>query len=295
MRLKKIKLKVYSKINLSLNIDGVRENMHVLDTVMASADSADVITVCERLDDKVSVEYSSGKSFSFGKGDTALKAVRILQEKFGSFGADIFIEKKIHVGAGIGGSSADAAGVIFALDKLFDFSLRGLEATKAALAVGSDVPYMLSGGFARVRGIGEKVQAISSDIELNFVLANGKRGVSTASAYGQFDSLNPSKKLLCSNNDLLCSALEKGDVTAVIEQTGNALSEASKMINPEIESSLIALEKAGATKSIMTGSGSGCVGFFSDYASAFAASEKLREQGLFARACRTRKSGIEIV
>ena len=293
MKLRKIKLKVYSKINLSLNIVGVRDNMHVLDMVMASADIADVITVCERLDDKVGVEYLGCKSF--GESDTALRAVRVLQEKFGSFGADIFIEKNIPVGAGMGGSSADAAGVMFALDKLFDFSLRGLNVQNAALAVGSDVPYMLSGGFSRVRGTGGEVQKITSDIELNFVLAKGVTGVSTAAAYRRFDELNPSKKLLCCDSDLLCSALEAGDVSAVIEQCGNALSEASKSINPEIEGTLLSLDKAGAKKSIMTGSGAGCVGFFDDYASAVAASEKLKEQGLYARPCRTKKSGIEMV
>lgn len=290
MNLGKIKLKVYSKINLSLNIVGGAGKMHALDTVMASAGIADVITVCERLDDRINVEYSGG--VNFGANDSALRAANELREQFGDFGADIFIEKNIPVGAGLGGSSADAAGVIRALDVLFDFSCRGLKKAETALKIGSDVPYMLYGGFSRVRGNGEKTEKINCSAKIPFVLAKGEGGVSTAAAYAEFDKFYPDKILLCSDNDALVKALEKGDTAACFREAGNALSEPSRKLNPCITETLLALESVGALKSIMTGSGSGCVGFFGDLASAEIAAQKLKARGLYAVASETKESGI---
>ena len=293
MQMRKIKLKVYSKINLSLNIEGVRGSLHALDSVMTSVDIADVITVCERFDDKLNVEFSCGNAF--GENNTAYLAADILRKQFGDFGADIFIEKNIPVMAGMGGSSADAAGVIRALNCLFDFTMRGLSEHSAALKIGSDVPYMLYGGFARVSGSGENVKRIETDAELYFVTACGKSGVSTALSYAEFDKLHADKKFICSDNGKLAAALTSGDVSAVLSETGNALTEASCRLNPEISQTLELLSSVGAKKSIMTGSGAGCVGFFADFEEAAAAAEKLKEKGLAARASRSVKDGVEFL
>ena len=209
MNRRKIKIKVYSKINLSLNILGTHEGMHVLDSVMTSADLADVITVCERLDNALNVDFSVGAGV--GKDNTAFRAAALLREKFGLFGADIFVEKNIPIAAGLGGSSADAAGVLTALDVLFDFRMRGLNMRDTALKIGSDVPFMLSGGFARVGGIGGDVEKINSVCELFFVVARGKNGVSARESYAEFDALHKDKKLLLTDNAALCKALADGD------------------------------------------------------------------------------------
>ncbi len=293
MNCRKIKLKVYSKINLSLNIVGARGNLHALDTVMTSVNVADVITVCERFDDKLGVEFSCGNAF--GENNTAMRAAKALADRFGDFGADIFIEKNIPVGAGMGGSSADAAGVILALDILFDFTMRGLNKSAVAAEIGSDVPYMLQGGFCRVGGAGETLQNINSDAKLYFVVAKGERGVSTAAAYAEFDKLHTDKKLIVSDNDKLVSALAAGNADAAIRETGNALTEPSCVLVPEISRTLGALDSVGAIKSIMTGSGSGCVGFFGDFDSAVRAAEKLREKGLYAAASASVRNGIEFL
>ncbi|MDR2201863.1 MAG: hypothetical protein LBP26_03765 [Clostridiales bacterium] len=325
MTRRKIKVKVYQKINLSLNILGTRGDMHVLDTVTASVDNGDTVTVCERFDDIINVEFSRFPGAVQGNSDggrggvsdadqnsedggcanfrvsdivqnnTALKAAEILRGQFGPFGADIYIDKNIPVSAGLGGSSADAAGVIVALDAMFDFSARGLSAQAAALKTGSDVPAMLTGGFLRVGGTGGKIERLNSARELFAVVCKGAAGVNSGRAYAEFDKMYPSKKFAPSNNDALVSALANGDMAGVIRNVGNALAAPAIALCPEINSALAALSSVGADCAFMTGSGSACVGLFPSLAAARAAAASLSARNLYARAQSTLPLGVEIL
>lgn len=111
-------------MNLSLNITG-RDGYHRLDSVFVSVSAYDYVTVAERLDDTVRIDFPGIAIDPYAS--TVAKAVNALRAQFGGFGAEIVVEKKIPVGSGIGGSSADAAAVIRALDYLFGFTARGLD------------------------------------------------------------------------------------------------------------------------------------------------------------------------
>lgn len=295
MKKRKLRALSYAKINLSLNVSGKNgEGMHLLDSVTASGSIADAVTVCERFDSQVNVTYG-GKPSAY-KNDSVKKAVVFLQKRFGNFGLDIDVEKHLPEGAGVGGSSADAAAAIVLASELFGFYEQGLDISKAAGEVGSDVPLMCRGGFCRLTGMGESVERIGAGNDLYIVLLCGDRGVSSAECFARFDALYPTCAFAPSDNDRLIAELCKGDAREIAKHCGNALTESALQMDKSIADRIAALEKTGAAKSFMTGSGSACVGIYENLPQAKYAVDVLNGQGhkkVFA--LKTMPDGIVIV
>lgn len=293
MNRRKIKVEVSAKINLSLNITGTQNNMHLLDSVMASVSLTDAVTVCERFDSQINIQFDA--PYCIPINNTVKKATDILCAQFGQLGADIFVKKNLPLAGGLGGSSADAAAVIVAIDKLYGLSERGLDTLSAALKTGSDVPFMLSGGFARVMGTGMNVERFSSALEFFLVLCSGDKGVNTADCYGKFDELCKNKKWEKANNDGIIAGLKLGDRDAVFKNMGNALTEPSMCLESSIAKSIELLSEQNAEKVFMTGSGSCCVGVFCSEIAANIAAENLRIKGLWSVCAKTLPYGIKII
>ena len=136
--MKRISIKVNAKINLSLDITGVREDgYHNLDMIMTSVDVFDIITAQKSDKSQVTMDGQVVEA-----NNTAAKALALLQEKF-NIAMNVDIVKGIPFSAGMGGSSADASGVFFCASKLFGISID--EMMPLALKVGCDVPYMIFG------------------------------------------------------------------------------------------------------------------------------------------------------
>jgi len=127
--MKCISIKVNAKINLSLDITRVREDgYHDLDMLMTSVDIFDTITAQKSDKSQVTMDGKVVES-----NNTAVKALTLLQEKFG-IAMKVDIVKGIPFSAGMGGSSADASGVFFCASKLFGISID--EMMPLALKVG---------------------------------------------------------------------------------------------------------------------------------------------------------------
>ena len=165
-----VRVKSYAKVNLSLNISGVREGWHALDTVVASVNICDVIRARARKDKLVNVYMRGcGSEGIPPERNNAVRAGEAFVSAFGTGGADIEIDKDIPMGAGLGGSSADAAGVLNALAKLY--KVEDFAALKAlADGLGSDTGYMLRGGFARLSGRGTRVEPLVSPRRYDMLL-----------------------------------------------------------------------------------------------------------------------------
>ena len=144
----KQRVKAYAKINLSLNVYQSENGYHALDSVVTTIDLYDTITVSKRKDDKMNVVMRGiGEEFLYGENNNAYKAAKLFQQTFATKGADITVIKNIPISGGLGGSSADVAGVLKALKKLY-----AVEEDVKPLAdkLGSDSGYLLTGGFARL-------------------------------------------------------------------------------------------------------------------------------------------------
>ncbi len=264
----------------------------MLDSVTASVSLADVVTVCKRFDEEVCITYNGEKSKY--ENDSVLKAIRSLWARFGVFGIDVSVDKRLPEGAGVGGSSADAAAVLFACNELFGFYRRGY-AAKDAEGVGSDVPVMSVGGYARIVGTGANFERFDAG-PLDLVLVSGGGGISTAECFSRFDEMYPSARFEPTDNDALIAALKSGDLTRIASLTDNALTKPAAKCDGIIEKRLSALKEAGALAAFMTGSGSGCVGLFENSARALLAADAIDRSGAVgaARALTTESKGMEI-
>lgn len=277
--LNKVRVRVNGKLNLSLNILGKRGNLHTLDSVLSSVSLYDTVTVRDRLDDKINLIFNAGYAV---KDNTAIKAVNALRESFGNFGADIVVDKRIPLAGGMGGSSADGAGVIAALSALFDFDKRGLDFPSVCNKVGADVIYMLSGGFARMGGVGDEITPISCKTTYGVVFSYCG-ALETREVYGAFDTVGGEGK---ADNDALIASLIKGE----FPQLGNMLYRSACSLLPRIAEVMAVYELIGLHPN-MTGSGSVVYALCDDPK---IEAERLKERGVSAEAAFTRLNGIEI-
>ncbi len=248
--------KAYAKINLSLDITGSEGGYHTVDSVVTSIDLYDLITVRKRKKDKlVSVlMHGMGSEDIPHEKNNAVRAAEKFVEEFGCCGADIEIYKNIPMGAGLGGSSADAAGVLIALKNLF--GIDDEQKIKAiADGVGSDCGYMLYGGYARLTGRGERTELIESNLKLDLLLLIPQSGVSTAECYGAYDRINCRRK---NSSAQAYEAVINGDKAALGKAMDNALFPAAYSLNGDVGEAVESLKAFDPLGVNMTGSGS-CV------------------------------------
>ena len=294
-----IELKVNAKINLSLNIvSKLPESFHGLDTVMVSVNIADTIIVSRRRGNEINVRMFDGGGRALrldNERNSAYKAAYALMQDFKTGGLDINIIKRIPFSAGLGGSSADAAGVIAAVEKLFAFVTESHPAFRVPLkrgivGTGSDVPYMLQGGFARVTGRGENIESLDIDNTLHLVIAKGKSGCSTKVSYDKFDELGVWRK---GNSEKLTEALRQNDIDSAGRLLHNDLQIPSISVCPEIQTTLDLLRATNPVNCIMSGSGSACFGLYRTADAAGKAAESLKGKLAFVQACTTAPKSIE--
>ncbi len=285
--MKSVILRAFAKANVSLNITGKTDDgMHALDSVMLSLDAFDTVKVTERADGEISVAFKNADVDPIK--NTAYKAARAVHDIIGGCGYDIEIVKGIPIAAGLGGSSADGAAVLRALDVFYRLPALGVDMRKIALSVGSDVPFMLTGGMARVRGKGDDLYFMGNKLEL-FAVGLMSEQVSTAAAYRRFDGLYDSGAFCPTDNDRLCELMMSGD-TAATALFGNALYEPASELAPSIRTCVKKLEDCGATP-CLTGSGGMVLGWFTDISAFAECAAKLKGERGF-RAFGTAKTGI---
>ena len=263
--MEQIKIKVYAKINLALDIVGVRDDgYHELDMLNSSVDIFDTITACKSDENRV---FMNGEQVY--DDNTALKTLQILQQHF-NINMNVQIEKGIPFSAGLGGSSADASGVFFCAHKLYGIPLDTLQSL--AVKVGCDVPYMIIGGGARVQGVGEIVEPCQVP-RLTLAICQKEYGASTKEIYSTYDKIGAFPK--------------SGD-------NFNALEKSAISLNPNIQ---IAKEKLleFTDKVFMTGSGSAYVGIFNSQEEAKRCVDSLGDDFIFKAVAQTKDRGIEII
>lgn len=253
-----VRVKAYAKLNLTLNITGSSGGFHNLDSIVCSVDLFDLIVLKKRKDKLISVAMHGQDSELIPfEENNAVKAAQLFIDAYGTNGADITVYKNIPMGLGAGGSSADSAGVLNGLAKLYGINdTAGIKLL--ADETGSDTRYMLSGGFARLTGRGNEVKKIESDLKLNFLLLAPKARVNTAQCYKTFDSLGE----VGGNGDEAERAIISGDKNLLAKKMNNALYPAAKSLLPEVENAFEELKEFDPLAVNMTGSGSGVYALF---------------------------------
>ena len=253
-----VRLKACAKINLTLFVTGREGEYHTLDSLVGSVNLYDTIAVKKRRDKQISVTMHGMGSESIPfENNNAVKAAKLFVEKFGTGGADITVRKNIPMGAGLGGSSADAAGVLNGLAKLYKTD--DTESLKLiADRTGSDTRYMLSGGFARLSGRGNAVKVVKSKLKLHILLLVPDDSVSTAKCYGAFDGLGE----FGGNSDAAERAAVENDLKGLAGEISNSLTQAAASLSDGIKKCIDELNELAPLAVNMTGSGSGVYALF---------------------------------
>jgi len=155
------------KLNLLLHILGRRaDGYHELQTVFRLIDRADRVGIAPR-DDGVLQRLDVLPGVP-PQDDLCLRAAARMKElartRAGSaaerLGAQIALDKRLPMGAGLGGGSSDAATVMLALNRLWDLNLGRAALIAEAAQLGADVPFFVFGRNALGEGIGERLSVL---------------------------------------------------------------------------------------------------------------------------------------
>ena len=253
-----------AKVNLTLEVYAKRpDGYHALRSLVAPISLADTLEI-ERTDDGLITSDTGVPDDLCVKAAVVLRNRRIAESPNCRMeGVRIHVEKRIPVGGGLGGGSADAAATLRALNVLWQFGKAPEELAEIGAAVGSDVPALVLAQHYRrtvlMEGRGEKVSLCPrTDVSApHLVLANPGLSVSTAEIYR------------------LCEPR-----TTPAADFVNDLQDPAVRRHPEIARTLEALSAAGATNVMMSGSGATCFGFVPDAAAARQIVGQLSSRGL---------------
>lgn len=240
-----MKIEAYAKVNLTLEVFAERsDGYHALRSIVQQISLSDTLEITE----------ADGFFCNTGfNDDLCLKAARTLAKATGvNKGASIKVQKRIPVGGGLGGGSADAAAVMIALNEIWGLNKSVDELVKIAALIGSDVPALTLGGTVLMQGRGEKVERLAGARKIWLVLANPGVFSSTKEVYKSCNSrLQDDPKIVYN----MRSALECGDSLQVASAMMNDLDEPAKSLHPEIRRAVSALELAGLKGAMVSGSG----------------------------------------
>ena len=262
-------LKSPAKINLHLDVGPSRDDgFHELDSVFSMIDLYDVLTV-EIRRGSYAVEIEGNRLVPV-KTDIMAKAARLFCRISGiERKIRIRICKKIPIGAGLGGGSSDAAGVLKGLNALCGTGLTVEELSRVASLLGSDVAFFLGGPFARVRGRGEIVEPFTPNRAWWVLLVDPGFRVDTGEAYGWLDDDRGAVEMW---EPVMGT---EGKMSHMDLAAGNFFNSFAPVLNkrfPVIGEVCDTLRQQGAVISSVTGSGSVCFGVFDSYNAASKAS-----------------------
>lgn len=289
----KINLKAYGKINLSLDIVGKKENgYHLVDMTMHSVGIFDFITIEKIKEKRILIECDKTYIPTDERNIIYKAANKFFEYTNVLAGVKIILKKTIPTQAGMGGGSADAAGTLLGLNKLFETNLSLGVLKTIGLTLGADVPFCIEGGCARAEGIGEVLTKLNP-ITAMILVIKPKYGVSTVEAY---KAVNINQLKDRPNNEKLIKAINSNDINSVPKFMGNVLYEISSKFVPEIKYVVETMsQQIGCKKSMMSGSGSTVFGIFEDKKTMIEAAKLFEGMGFDMFYTYTMNNGVSFV
>jgi 4-diphosphocytidyl-2-C-methyl-D-erythritol kinase len=254
-------VRVPAKINLQLAVGPLgADGFHEVTTVFQAISLFDDVTLKFAPENSgISITLSGATSNGVPATDEnlAVRAAKLMAEKYDlSTDLVIHLKKEIPVAGGMAGGSADAAGVIVAMDALFEIGLSRDEMESIAAQLGSDVPFGISGGISIGRGRGDQLTPALSRGSYHWVLALSSQGLSTPAVYQECDRLREGLDIASPQvSDSMMQALRAGDPIALGAALSNDLQAAACSLRPALRLVLDVGRDYGALGSIVSGSG----------------------------------------
>ncbi len=282
-------VQAHAKINWALDVVGLRaDGYHLLDMLMQSISLHDTLTLEKAEDVTLTV---NGSPDPLGEKNLVVRAARLLQKETGYVGGvRMDLTKRIPSRAGLGGGSADCAAAMRALNELWQLRLSRERLLSLGLALGADVPFCLTGGLQRVRGIGEDLTALPAPEMAHLVLLMPDGGLDTRAVFRDYDA--SARTLPPVDMQRAQDALVRGDYAALNEYAQNALAGPAMRMSGAIEAAIRALCAQGAQMARMSGSGSAVFGVFASRAAAENACQALAGRYAFCEVVSTWRQGV---
>ena len=242
-------LKAYGKINLSLDITGVREDgYHTLRSVFLPVDYYDDVYIDLADEDN----FICNQPFlKFNETNTVYKALNLMRDEFGIKDKfSINVVKMIPTQAGLAGGSGDAVAVIRFFNQAYKLNLSDEKIKELCMKIGADVLFTYYSTPALVEGIGDIITPIKMKKSYYCLIAKPRMGVSTKKCYDLMDVNN------CVHPDIdkIVKALEEGE--DFIPYLGNSMEEAAISLVGDIQTIKNIILNNGADFALMSGSGS---------------------------------------
>ncbi|MDD2486464.1 MAG: 4-(cytidine 5'-diphospho)-2-C-methyl-D-erythritol kinase [bacterium] len=284
-----LKIRAYAKINLSLDILGLRpDGYHELRSLMQSVSLADEL--CLQTADHLSLRVDRS-GLPVGEDNIILKCLRRLQQAAETTaGAKITLHKRIPIAAGLAGGSADGAAALVAAARLWKLDISQDKLSRIGAEVGSDIPFCLNGGAALVSGRGEVLEPLPP-LDFYLLLLKPPVSVSTAWAYSAYDA---SGAATAGGTRRLLQYWSAGDLEGVARNLSNDLAPAVIAGYPEITAAIEVLLRAGALGAAMSGSGPTVFGIMANSEAARRGYEMLRKN-YEVYPCRTVHQGVKLL
>lgn len=266
----------HAKINLTLEILARREDgYHTLRSVMAPIG----------LDDEIA--FAPSDRFTFTCTPPALAHDNLVERAFRQIGlrdapVAVALDKRVPVGAGLGGGSSDAATVLREAMRGAFGAVPQRDWVADARALGSDVPFFLVEGPALVEGTGERVTALGAPPPWWIVLLVPAVHVATGPAYAALAAARdrapqPSRPRSESATLRCAEALQRHDYDAVLAAMTNDFEPIVRAAHPAVDAALRALDAARPPgRAMLSGSGGACFALFDDERRAWSFAERVR-------------------
>ncbi len=289
----KLTVKANAKINLLLDVTGVKKNgYHSLFTVMQSISLGDTVTVEKTNGNDITVSCTvpgvptDSRNIVYKCADKFFQYAGITENK----GVHIHIDKVTPFCAGMGGGSADGAAVLVALNKIFNTNYPEKILCRIGVKVGADIPFCIVGGTALALDTGAVVAPLPDVEGYSIVVVKPEDGVSTKEAYEAVDALENMKH---PKNQEMLECLADGDTENALKLCSNVFEQALEV--PGRVDFKDICNNNGAVASCMTGSGSAVYGIFKEKSQAEKTAEELKKKFPNVFICTPEKTGVEII
>ena len=244
-----------------MHIQGVRaDGYHLVHTVMQAVSLRETVEVwhTDRQGITLTIE---GADLADDEHNTARKAAKAFEEAIGVVlpGIAICLHKRVPIGAGLAGGSADAAAVLVALNALTHSGLSVDDLYRIGAKVGADVPFCVHGGTAIGTGTGTELSPLPPMPECRIVIAKPADGISTPAAYRLIDAAKDLPLLSASQME---QAIRDGNLRAIAKELCNAFDSVTSLKGVTHIKTVMRDHQALGCQ--MTGSGSAVFGLFDD-------------------------------
>lgn len=269
-----------AKLNLALLVESPRaDGLHPLESLVQTVDWLDLLEVEESDEDSLVVDGADLDP----EDNLVTRSLEAIRARGFVPPLDVRLDKQIPTGAGLGGGSSNAAATLLAAAEMGRIARSVAE--EVAPSIGADVPLFLIGGTMLMGGIGDQVESLQPLTEFAVAVVVPQFELSTAEVYRRWDEMEgPRGETIMPR--LLPPGLRDGIPIR------NDLTPAAFDLEPTLPDFMADLRSRWGGPVLMTGSGSGCFGFFPDPDEASDAARSVEDLCRAAVGARLRPDGV---